>query len=333
MKYQMIGTSGIEVSRIAFGAWEVGGGTAWDCDDQAAGNMVAALPDIGINFIDTAKVYGTGRSEELLGKALKGKRHDFILASKGGMNWRDSSGERFCYDRDGRSVYQNTSPKALRLDLEESLTRLDTDYLDLYFTHRQPITVPIADTMGALMRFKEEGKIRAIGISNASIPQLEEYLRYGKVDVVQEKFSLFDRGEVLDYISFCKEHGITFQAYSALERGILTDRFNAQTAVSPGQGAYGMIWYGTERRKDVLSLLDKLKSIAEGYGLSVSALALSYVLTWGEHINAICGSRKPEHLSQSALGADLVLPQDTMDRIFALVDALHEKYTDSQHRF
>ena len=333
MQFQKIGKTDLTVSRVAFGAWEIGGGTAWECDGSAAGPIVDALPDMGINFIDTAKVYGTGRSEFLLGKALKGKRDKYILSSKGGMNWRDGTGERFCYDRDGQSVYQNTSAIALRLDLEESLERLDTDYLDIYFTHRQPITVPIEETMGALMQFKKEGKIRAIGISNASIPQLKEYMRYGTVDVVQEKFSLFDRGAVLDYIRFCHDHQITFQAYSVLERGIITDRFNKDTTTLPGQGAHNMLWYSQDRREDVLSLLAELKEIASDYRLSVSALAISYALCWDDCINTICGARSAEHIAQSAIGADVPVQKEDMDRIFSLVSALHTKYGSSTHQY
>ncbi len=334
MKYQNLGTSGIEVSRVAFGAWQIGGGTAWDCtDDSACDRIVSALPDMGINFIDTAKVYGTGRSEMLLGKALKGKRHDFILSSKGGMNWRDGFGEKFCYNRDGQTVYQNTSAKALRLDLEESLTRLDTDYLDVYFTHRQPITVPIEETMGALLRFKEEGKIRAIGISNATIPQLEEYLKYGKVDVVQEKFSLFDRGTVREYIEFCKAHDVTFQAYSVLERGILTGKFSRETEVHEGQGAYSMLWYARDRREAVMGLIDKIQVIADECETAIPVVAMAYALCTGEHINAICGGRRPEHIAQSAFGADLMLTQDQIQRIDSAVDALHEEFGCSTHKF
>lgn len=334
MKFQQLGTSGIEVSRVAFGAWQIGGGTAWDCtDDAACDRIVSALPDMGINFIDTAKVYGTGRSEMLLGKALKGKRHDFILSSKGGMNWRDGFGEKFCYSRDGQNVYQNADPKALRLDLEESLTRIGTDYLDVYFTHRQPITVPIAETMGALMKFKEEGKIRAIGISNATIPQLEEYLKYGKVDVVQEKFSLFDRGGVREYIDFCKAHDVTFQAYSVLERGILTGKFTRDTVVHEGEGAYNMLWYAPERREAVMGLLDTLQALAKECGVTIPVLAMAYALTWSDHINAICGGRKPEHIAQTSAGADLILPAEIMNQINEAVDALHKEFTCSTHKF
>ena len=332
MKTQQLGTSGIEVSRVAFGAWQIGGGTAWDCGENAAAAIVDALPESGINFIDTAKVYGTGRSETLLGQALKGRRHEFVLSSKGGMNWRDGAGERFCYDRDGQSVWQNTSAKALRLDLEESLTRLQTDYLDVYFTHRQPITVPIEETMGALLRFKEEGKIRAIGISNATPAQLAEYLKYGKVDVVQEKFSLFDRG-VDEYIDFCREHDVTFQAYSVLERGILTGTFTRSVEAKPGQGVYGMQWFAPERREGVMKLLSKIEEIAHECDSTVPAVAISYVLGTGAHLNAICGGRKPEHIAQTAKGADLDLTCAQRAAIVAAVDALHEEYGCLTHKF
>lgn len=333
MQTQQLGQSGITVSRVAFGAWQVGGGTAWDCDAQAAAQIVDRLPEMGINFIDTAKVYGTGHSETLLGRALKGRRHAFVLSSKGGMNWRDDTGERFCYERDGKRVWQNTSAAALRLDLEESLTRLQTDYLDVYFTHRQPIDVPIEETMGALLQFKKEGKIRAIGISNATPAQLAAYLACGPVDVVQEKFSLFDRGSVEEYISFCAAHNVTFQAYSVLERGILTDTFSRQTTVRPGQGAYGMLWYEPQRREGVMRLLDLLKQIAQECACAVSAVAMAYALQYAPHIGALCGGRSAAHIAQSAAGADVQLSDAQITQIRQTVDALHEEFGCSTHKY
>ena len=152
------------------------------------------------------------------------------------------------------------------------------------------------------------------------------------MDVVQEKFSLFDRG-VDEYIDFCREHDVTFQAYSVLERGILTGTFTRSVEAKPGQGVYGMQWFAPERREGVMKLLSKIEEIARECDSTVPAVAISYVLGTGAHLNAICGGRKPEHIAQTAKGADLDLTCAQRAAIVAAVDALHEEYGCLTHKF
>ena len=172
MKQREIGTSGIFASEMSMGAWAIGGGTWWgDNDDAESIRTIHSALDQGINWIDTARVYGFGHSEEVVGKAVKDRRHEVILSTKCGLQWYDDGGE-YHFTGDGHRVHRDLRPQAIRRDLELSLKALGTDYIDVYYTHWQCKTyglVPIAETMGELMRMKEEGKIRAI-VQRAGAP-------------------------------------------------------------------------------------------------------------------------------------------------------------------
>ena len=170
--------AGLEVSALCLGCWEIGGGTAWgDVREGEAIRLVHAAHDLGVNFIDTAPVYGTGASEKIIGRAVAGRRSDYIISTKCGLNWRQMEG-RLEYDRDGLKVFRNVAAEAIRADLEDCLRRLNTDYIDIFITHRQQDEILVAETMGELLKLKAEGKIRGIGIKNSKPAHLSEYQKY-----------------------------------------------------------------------------------------------------------------------------------------------------------
>ncbi len=178
MRYRMVGQSGIETSVVAFGAWAVGGWWWGGADDSESIDAIRKALDLGITFIDTAPVYGLGHSEEVVGKAIKGRRDEVVLATKCGLVWHTDRGSHF-FDEAGRGVRRYLGAESIRYEVEQSLRRLQTDVIDLYQTHWQDATTPIEETMGALLELKREGKIRAIGVSNATVEEMDEYRKAG----------------------------------------------------------------------------------------------------------------------------------------------------------
>ena len=202
MKYQKLGKTDLSASVVSFGAWGIGGGSVWPDMNVGVGEVERLLDeaiDLGINYIDTAPVYGTGLSEELLGKALKGHRDKFLVQTKCSLNWRGEGGN-FHYERDGATVMNDTSARAVRRDVEDSLKRMDLDYLDLIVVHYVCGSWPVEETMGELQQLIKEGKIRAVGLSNSKPADLDEYEKYGTVALVQEQFSLLAPYHGYDYL-------------------------------------------------------------------------------------------------------------------------------------
>ena len=240
MIYRKLGPSGIDVSAVAFGAWAIGGWMWGGADENQAVDAIHAALDHGVTLIDTAPIYGFGRSEELVGRAIQGRRDKVVLATKCGMVWDREEGDFFFHaNQEGvtfrpaeKKVYKCLRPESIRAELERSLQRLGTTYVDLYQTHWQESTTPIAETMATLVKLKEEGKIRAIGVCNASLVQLAEY---GPIDSDQEKFSLLDREIEQDgRLAYCRRTGIGVLPYSPLANGLLTGKIRPDRQFNPG---------------------------------------------------------------------------------------------------
>lgn len=238
MEKKMIGKSGLEASALSLGCWAIGGGEWWgNNDDQMSIDTICRAVQLGVNWIDTARVYGFGHSEEVVGKALKLlPRRKMILSTKCGIQWYDDGGELH-FMKEGHAVRRDLAPKAIRRDLELSLKTMGTEYVDVYYTHWQCKTyglVPIEETMEELLKMKQEGKIRAIGASNTDLQILEDYIRAGQLDVIQEKLSILDRKSE-ELLPFCEEHGIMLQTYSPIEQGLLAGKASDNYVPKPGE--------------------------------------------------------------------------------------------------
>ncbi len=193
MRYKSLGQSGIEASVVGLGTWAIGGWWWGGNDERESVRAIQAAIDAGVTLIDTAPAYGLGRSEEIVGKALEGRRDRVVLATKCGLVWHTNAGTPF-FSEFGKPVHKYLGPDSIRYEIEQSLRRLKTDVIDLYQTHWQDSTTRIEETMAVLLDLKAEGKIRAIGVSNADCQQIEEYRAVGPVDADQEKYSMLDRG-------------------------------------------------------------------------------------------------------------------------------------------
>lgn len=223
MKTRILGSTSIETSVIGLGTWAMGGWMWGGNDDQASIAAVQEAIDSGVSLIDTAPAYGLGRSEEIVGKAIQGRRDEVVLATKCGMIWHDTKGTYFV-DEHGQPIYRYLGAESIRYELEQSLQRLGTDYIDLYITHWQDSTTPIVETMETLMALKQEGKIRAIGVSNVSESELQEYLAVGPVDAIQEQYNMLDRQIEQTLLPICENNEVSCLSYSSMALGLLSGK-------------------------------------------------------------------------------------------------------------
>lgn len=324
MEKRRIGRSNLEATVLSMGAWAIGGGSWWgENDDQESIRTIHYALDHGINWVDTAAVYGFGHSEEVVGRALKDRRSQAILSTKCGLHWDSETGS-FHFSRDGYQVYRDLSAKNLKKDLENSLKRLDTDYIDVYYTHWQaaePCLVPIEETMGALMEMKKEGKIRAIGASNVTVEHMKEYLKYGQLDVIQEKYSMLDRRIEKELLPYCKENGITLQTYSPIERGLLTGKFGMDYTVKPHEVRDNQKWWKPENRKLAIEMMAKWDDLLKKYDCSMVNLVIAWTVAQSAQLNVLCGARKISQISENIKAADIRLEQADIDRMTQDADA------------
>lgn len=318
MKQLTLGSSGLKIPVMSLGTWSFGGDAIWgETDEKQAIRTVHQAVEMGMVQIDTAPAYGMGKSEEVLGRALDGIRSKVVLSTKCGLSWGDGAKGALHVERDGYRIVRNLSAESIRRDLEDSLRRLRTDYVDIYYTHwpvPEPYAVPVYETMEELNRMKKEGKIRAIGASNMTVALLEEYMEYGEVEILQEKYSLLDRRPEQGLLEACRQNGIILQAYSPLEQGILTEKFRMQKEPLHERRFTGKIWEKKEYLAKLLSLLNGWDDLYKKYQCGVEQLAIAWLLGQ-QNVNVLCGARKPEHLESNIRSADLVLLQEDMARI------------------
>jgi methylglyoxal reductase len=317
MKYTQLGNTDIEVSAVSIGTFGLGGGGTWSdtqADKNTAASLLDAAVDVGINLIDTAPVYGLGASEEMLSYALRGRREQFILQTKCALNWRDEAGH-LEYVRDGKSVFRNLSAQAIVADLEQSLKRLGTDYVDVYITHRQSDQTPVEETMGALLKLIEQGKIRAAGISNASTEILGAYHGVGHVALVQEKFSMLTPDAAQTYIPACERFNTTFQVYASLEAGALTGREQLGRSFPESDYRSRNKWFSQAARPAMEQFYAALEPLCETYNCSFANLVQAWTLAQSPSINLLIGVRRVESLINSAQAADIELDEKAIAAI------------------
>ncbi len=281
-----IGLSSLSTSRIGLGTWAIGGWMWGGTDEAASIATIRAAIDGGVTLIDTAPVYGFGRSEEIVGKALAegGLRDRVQIATKVGLAWQ------------GGVIYRDSRPARLRREVEDSLRRLRTDVIDLYQVHWPDLETPIADTAGALEDLRREGKIRAIGVSNYSPVQMDRFRAAASLDAVQSPYNLFEREIERDVLPYARDTALTLLSYGALCRGLLSGRMSPATTFAGDDLRKVDPKFSGGRYRQYLSAVEALRKLAqERFGKSVLALAVRWVLDQGPTI-ALWGARRPEQL-------------------------------------
>jgi len=320
MKNVKIGS--FEVPVVALGAFAIGGGEWWgDNDDRESIHTLRMAVDMGVGLIDTAPVYGQGHSEEVVGKALKGIRDKVRISTKCGLVW-DREGA-FQTEVDGKTIRRNLKADSIMWEVEQSLRRLQTDHIDVYITHWQSVPefpVPVEETMGALLKLKEQGKILAIGCSNMTPEILDEYMKFGQVDLIQEKFSILDQGKWNTFRPQCEKYGITFQPYAPLEKGILAGKFTEGYVPEPGSSRAGKPWFKPENLKIALDMIEAWKPLMEKYDATPTRLTIAWTAALADNISVLCGARKESQLLDNVKGGEVNLSKEDFDWMAALAE-------------
>jgi aryl-alcohol dehydrogenase-like predicted oxidoreductase len=286
MEQISIGSSLIRTSRIGLGTWAIGGWMWGGTSEAESIATIRAAVERGATLIDTAPVYGFGRSEEIVGKALAegGLRDRVQIATKVGLAWR------------GSAIYRDSRPARIRREIEESLRRLRTEVIDLYQVHWPDLETPIAETARALEDLRREGKIRAIGVSNYSPMQMNEFRASVSLDAVQSPYNLFEREIESDVLPYAKSTGLSVLSYGALCRGLLSGRMLPSTVFDGDDLRKVDPKFRGARFRQYLAAVEELRKFArERFGKSVLALAVRWVLDQGPTI-ALWGARRPEQL-------------------------------------
>lgn len=329
MQHAPLGTPDISASRIALGAWAIGGWMWGGQDEDESIRCIHAAIDAGITLIDTAPMYGMGRSEEVVGKAIADRRDQVVVATKCNMRWDldEPKGRAFFRTDDdaispegAKQVYIYGGPESVRLEIERSLVRLGIDCIDLIQTHWQDESTPIADTVGELLKLRDEGKVRAIGACNASIEQLDEYRAAGAMDTDQERYSMLDREIEAVKLPWCIKHGAAVLAYSPLCNGLLTGKMGPERTFPADDLRSQRPRFSVDSRTRVAAMLDELQPIAMRHGTTLSQLAIAWTLAQPGMTHALVGARTPRQAVENAAAADVALGTEdlaTIDRAIA----------------
>lgn len=335
MKTRPLGSCGLQASVVGLGTWVLGGGAIWgtDTDDAESVRAIQAALDAGINFIDTAPAYGWGRSEEVVGRAIRGWRDQVILATKCGL-WTDDDRGSFFTGFDGRIMRRSLRPDTIVIEIERSLRRLGVECIDLYQVHWPsvpPDFTPVADTMACLLKLRDAGKIRALGVCNVSPGELEEYRRCGAVVSDQLRYSMLHRDPERDILPLCARRGLATLTYMSLEQGLLTgkvgldrvfksDEFRRNEAWNP--------WLALPNRRRVLDLLAGWSDLTRKYGCTLAQLVIAWTIAQPGVTHALIGGRTVAQVRENARGGELKLEPADVERMRCGVVALGQPAKD-----
>ena len=293
MEYRKLGKTGMSVSVIGFGAWQIGGAPFWNSEgEKASREAIDAALESGINLFDTAPVYGFGRSETILGEALKSVRDNVIIATKCGLRW---------HKEELKALYNDLKPASVRLEVEASLRRLNTDVIDIYQIHWPSKDDHIEPTMEELAKLKEEGKIKAIGVSNFSTSLLKEALKVIQVDSVQPRYNLLEPEAGEELLPFCLEEEIGVLAYSPLSSGLLTGKYKSASNFNDWRDAAKFGIFRKEAIDEGMKKVNLLIDKAEADGVNLSQVAIEWVLNNQAVTSALVGVKKPSHITENVI--------------------------------
>ena len=325
MELKRLGKSDVKVTPMAFGAWAIGGWMWGGAEEKEAIKAIQAAYDAGITTIDTAPVYGFGRSEELVGKAMEGKpRHQYQILTKFGMNWMTEEGEYFfdTVDNAGRpsKMYKWASRQKIMQECEDSLRRLKTDYIDLYQIHWPDNTTPISETFEAVQRLIEQGKVRAAGVCNYSEEQVEEALNTIQLASNQIPYSLINRDIEKNLIPQAIEKGLSIIPYSPLQRGLLTGKIKPGHRFGDGDTREGNRFYTDENIRRTNALLEQLKPIADKYNATLAQLVINWTMNRPAVGCVLVGARNEQQVRDNVGALKFTLSPEDLKHITEAAD-------------
>jgi aryl-alcohol dehydrogenase-like predicted oxidoreductase len=310
MRTRALGRSDLQLTTIGFGAWAIGGGGwayGWGPqDDRQSIRAIHAALERGINWIDTAAIYGLGHSEEVVARALEDRRGEVIVATKCSLRWREN-----------RSIYSSLGADSVRQEVEQSLRRLRLETIDLYQIHWPMPEAEIEEGWGAVADLVREGKVRYAGVSNFNVEQMRRIQGIHPITSLQPPYSMVKREVEREILPFCAEHDIGVVAYSPMQCGLLTGGFDQERLDQLDRGDW--------RRRDscfrepifskILELVGRLRPLAEGQGRTMAQLAIAWTLRRPEVTSAIVGARRPEQMAETAQAGDWELDPATLEQV------------------
>jgi aryl-alcohol dehydrogenase-like predicted oxidoreductase len=307
MKTRKLGTNGPDISAIGLGCMSMSP-VYGPTDDATSIRTIHRALDLGINFLDTADIYGTGGNEELVGKAIKGRRDEVILATKFGNVLKGSWGDGKGYSIDGTPAY-------VKRAVEASLRRLGVETIDLYYQHRVDPHTPIEDTVNAMAELVEEGKVRYLGLSEAAPETIRRANAVHPIAALQTEYSLWTRDPEDELLGLTEDLGITFVAYSPLGRGFLTGNIKSPDDLAADDWRRTNPRFQGENFQKNLELVEELETLAREKGTTPAQLALAWLLTRGKNVVPIPGSRRVERLEENAAAVDIKLSDEELHRL------------------
>lgn len=304
MEKRELGQTGMQVSVISLGCWAMGGQLWGPADDAASVAAIARALDRGINLIDTAPVYGFGHSEEVVGQGIRGRRDQVYISTKCGLKWDDQ----------GNVTYDASRPRILQ-EIDDSLRRLQVDYIDLYQIHWPDPAPPIEEYATIMAELQQQGKIKAIGVSNFTVEQMAEMMKYCRIDSLQPPYNMFLRQIEEFILPFCHQHNIGVISYGPMYQGMLTGKFflDGRTPTDPLRAQHSE--FRPERFDVNRDALLKLKDVADDLGVDLAQLAINWVICQPGITSAICGARNPQQVEDNVAAASWRLSAQDLARI------------------
>ncbi|WP_018612215.1 aldo/keto reductase [Segetibacter koreensis] len=325
MELRKLGKSDVMVTPMAFGAWAIGGWMWGGAEEKAAIAAIKAAYNAGITTIDTAPVYGFGRSEELVGKAMEGiPRDNYQILTKFGMNWQTEEGEYFfdSVDNDGKpfKMYKWASKKKIVQECEDSLRRLKTDYIDLYQIHWPDATTPISETFEAVQQLIDQGKVRAAGVCNYNVQQVDEALKTIQITSNQVPYSMVNRSIEMNVVEQAIEKDLGIIAYSPLQRGLLTGKIKPGHKFGEGDTREGNRFYTGENIMRTNKLLEKIAPIAEKHDATLAQIVIKWTIHRPGVACVLVGARDEDQVNDNAQSLSISLTDKELQEITNAAD-------------
>ncbi|HET6996635.1 MAG TPA: aldo/keto reductase [Chitinophagaceae bacterium] len=320
MEYRKLGNSDLKVSAITFGAWAAGGWMWGGTERNDAIRAIRTAYDLGVTSIDTAPIYGQGNSEEIVGEAIKDiSRSKVQILTKYGMRWDLAKGDFAFHSADTRGkeidIYKYAGRESIIKECEDSLRRLGTDYIDLYQIHWPDVTTPMEETMEAVARLIQQGKVRYAGVCNYNVEQLKLARKYINIVSNQVPYSMVKRDIEEDVVPYCLEQNVSILAYSPLERGLLTGKMKPGHVFQEGDHRAGLYFFTDENIKRTNTFLDTIKSLAAEKNATYAQLVLRWTIEQPGITIALAGARNEKQSAENAAAISVNLSAGEMEFI------------------